>query len=114
MGEPFRGGKGHGEAVQPEFGMMERNGMTVGRGNGLGIRSLGNGRKPEGGTVMDDFMIEQEPKDVEVANAISRHLRNLDVGELHVSVKGGHVTVTGRVEAFADKRRVTNLLHGFG
>jgi osmotically-inducible protein OsmY len=55
-----------------------------------------------------------DPKDVEQANEINRHLQNLDIGEIHLSVKGGHVTVSGRVENFADKRRITSEIQGFG
>lgn len=63
---------------------------------------------------MDDYLFKHDPKDVELANEISRHLENLDIGEFHVSVKGGHVTVSGTVDDFADKRRVTSEIHGFG
>ena len=55
-----------------------------------------------------------DPKDIEKANEISRHLHNLDIGNLHVSVKGGHVTVSGTVENFADKRRINSEIQGFG
>lgn len=63
---------------------------------------------------MEDRPLQQDPKDVEVANEISRHLRYLDLGELHVSVKGGRATVSGKVESFADKRRISSEIHGFG
>lgn len=62
---------------------------------------------------MREPTIKPDPKDVELANEISRHLRGLDLGELHVSVKGGHLTVSGTVEAFADKRRISSEIHGF-
>ena len=63
---------------------------------------------------MEDFKIQHDPKDVELANEISRHLRYLNVGDLHVSVKSGHVTVSGQVDDYADKRRITSEIHGFG
>lgn len=63
---------------------------------------------------MDNLTIKHDPKDVELANKIGRHLSHLNIGEFHVSVKGGHLTVTGTVEDFADKRRVTSEIHGFG
>ena len=63
---------------------------------------------------MDDHRIKQDPKDVELANEISRHLMNLDIGDLHVSVKGSRLTVSGKVDSFADKRRITSEIHGFG
>ncbi|HVZ81608.1 MAG TPA: BON domain-containing protein [bacterium] len=57
---------------------------------------------------------EQTPQDVQLASEISRHLQNLGVGELHVSVKGGHATISGSVDNFSDKRRVTGDVQGFG
>ena len=63
---------------------------------------------------MDDHRIKPDPKDVELANEISRHLRSLDMGDIHVSVKGSHLTVSGKVDNFTDKRRITSEVHGFG
>ncbi len=62
---------------------------------------------------MDDHL-EHDPKDVEQANEISRHLQNLGIGDFHVSVKGGHVMVSGTVDTFADKRKITSDIQGFG
>ena len=61
-----------------------------------------------------DEQLEQEAKDGELAHEISRHLHNSDIGELHVSVKGGYVTVSGTVDNFSDKRTVTTEIQGFG
>lgn len=46
-----------------------------------------------------------DPKDVELEAAVSRAVRNLGVG-VHVSVKGGHITVSGIVDDFETKRDV--------
>ena len=63
---------------------------------------------------MTNRLIKRDPKDVELANEISRHLNHLGIGDFHVSVKGGHVTVSGTVDDFADKRRITSEIHGLG
>jgi osmotically-inducible protein OsmY len=57
---------------------------------------------------------QHDPKDAELANEISRRLQNLDIGDLHVSVRGGHATVSGTVDNFSDKRQVTGEIQGFG
>jgi|GEM_PF-6677542 len=62
---------------------------------------------------MENYL-QHDPKDVEQANEISRHLQNLGIGDFHVSVKDGHVTVSGTVDNFADKRRTTREIQGFG
>ncbi len=55
-----------------------------------------------------------DPKDVELENVISRHLHNLQLGDLHVSVKEGHVTVSGMVDDFTTKRQITDVIRGLG
>lgn len=51
-----------------------------------------------------------DPKDVEMEASISRAIRNLGVG-LHVSVRGGHVSLSGMVDDFETKREVSSVVH---
>lgn len=46
-----------------------------------------------------------DPKDVELEAAVSRAVRNLGVG-VHVSVRGGHITVSGIVDDYETKRDI--------
>jgi len=50
-----------------------------------------------------------DPKDVELEASISRIVRSMGVG-IHVSVKGGHVTISGVVDDFATKREILNAV----
>lgn len=54
-----------------------------------------------------------DPKDVELENAISRVVRSQGMG-IHVSVKGGHVTLSGTVDDFETKRGITSAVHQVG
>jgi osmotically-inducible protein OsmY len=49
------------------------------------------------------------PKDVEVEAAISRAVRNLGVG-IHVTVKSGHVSLSGIVDDFETKRDIMSVV----
>ena len=51
-----------------------------------------------------------DPKDVEMEATISRAIRNLGVG-IHVSVRGGHVSLSGMVDDFETKRDVSSVVH---
>ena len=51
-----------------------------------------------------------DPKDVELEAAVSRAVRQLGVG-IHVSVRSGHVTISGIVDDFETKREVSSLVH---
>ena len=55
-----------------------------------------------------------DPRDVELEHEVSQHLHNLGVERYHVSVHGGHVTVSGMVDDFGDKREVTDMIRGLG
>jgi len=46
-----------------------------------------------------------DPKDVELEEAISRSVRDMGF-HIHVSVRGGHVTVTGTTDDFSSKRDI--------
>jgi osmotically-inducible protein OsmY len=52
-----------------------------------------------------------DPKDVELEAAVSRAVRELGLG-IHVSVKGGHVTVSGIVDDFETKRDIMAVVRG--
>jgi osmotically-inducible protein OsmY len=52
-----------------------------------------------------------DPKDVELEASISRAIRNLGVG-IHVTVKSGHVSLTGVVDDFETKRQVYSVVRG--
>ncbi|HVM31771.1 MAG TPA: BON domain-containing protein [bacterium] len=55
---------------------------------------------------------QEDPKDEDLAQAIAREIFSMAAGA-HVSVKGGHVTVSGMVDDYATKRDVTAVIHGF-
>jgi osmotically-inducible protein OsmY len=55
-----------------------------------------------------------DPRDVELEHEVSQHLHNLGVERYHVSVNAGHVTVSGMVDDFGDKREVTDMIRGLG
>lgn len=57
---------------------------------------------------------ESDPRDVELEHEISQHLHNLGVERYHVSVHGGHVTVSGFVDDFGTKREASDMIHGLG
>lgn len=52
-----------------------------------------------------------DPKDVELEASVSRAVRELGLG-IHVSVRGGHVTVSGIVDDFETKRDVMSAVRG--
>ncbi len=52
-----------------------------------------------------------DPKDVELEAAISREVRSLGMG-IHVSVKAGHVTLSGAVDDFETKRGILEVVRG--
>ncbi len=52
-----------------------------------------------------------DPKDVELEAAVSREVRGLGMG-IRVSVKGGHITVSGTVDDFETKRDVMEVVRG--
>ena len=52
-----------------------------------------------------------DPKDVELEAAISREVRGMGLG-IHVSVKGGHISLSGTVDDFATKRDVMEVVRG--
>ena len=51
-----------------------------------------------------------DPKDVELEATISRAVRGMGLG-IHVSVKGGHVSLGGVVDDFETKRDVSSVVH---
>ena len=51
-----------------------------------------------------------DPKDVELEAAISRAVRSMGIG-IHVSVRGGHVSLGGVVDDFETKRDVSSVVH---
>jgi osmotically-inducible protein OsmY len=51
-----------------------------------------------------------DPKDVEMEATISRAIRNLGIG-LHVSVRAGHISLSGTVDDFETKREVNSVVH---
>jgi osmotically-inducible protein OsmY len=50
-----------------------------------------------------------DPKDVEIEAAIHRAVRNLGVG-IHVTVKSGHVSLSGIVDDFETKRDIMGVV----
>jgi osmotically-inducible protein OsmY len=52
-----------------------------------------------------------DPKDVELEATISRAIRTRGSG-IHVSVKGGAISLTGSVEDFGTKREIESLVRG--
>lgn len=52
-----------------------------------------------------------DPKDVELEAAVSRAVRELGVG-LHVSVRGGHITLSGIVDDYETKRDLLAVVRG--
>lgn len=55
---------------------------------------------------MDGNPYVHDPKDVELENEISRHIHNLRLGSFRVSVRGGHVTLSGITDDFYTKRQI--------
>lgn len=56
-----------------------------------------------------DHQMPSDPKDVELEQAIIREIREL--GEhMHVSARGGHVTVTGTADDFETKREILSIV----
>lgn len=53
---------------------------------------------------MDNYNLS-DPKDVEMESAIARTIRNRGMG-IHVSVRGGEITLNGVVDDFETKRDV--------
>lgn len=52
-----------------------------------------------------------DPKDVELEQAIIREIR--EMGEhMHVSVRGGHATVSGTADDFETKREIISVVQG--
>jgi osmotically-inducible protein OsmY len=52
---------------------------------------------------------ESNPRDVELGNSVSRAIHGMASG-IHVSVKAGHVTVSGVVDDFSEKRDLTSAV----
>jgi len=52
---------------------------------------------------------ESDPRDVELENAVSRAIHGM-ASSIHVSVKAGHVTVSGVVDDFSAKRELTSAV----
>lgn len=52
-----------------------------------------------------------DPKDVELEASVSRAVRELGVG-IHVSVRAGHVTISGIVDDFETKRDIMTVVRG--
>ena len=63
---------------------------------------------------MTDELYTHDPKDVELENEISAHLRNSGMGEFHVSVRGGHATISGTADDFSTKRQITSEVRSIG
>lgn len=63
---------------------------------------------------MEGNPYEHDPKDVELENEISHYLRNMREGDLRVSVRHGHVTLSGTVRDYETKREISQHMHGFG
>ncbi len=61
---------------------------------------------------MDGNPYVHDPKDVELENEISRHVHNLRLGSFHVSVRGGHVSISGIVDDFFTKRQIGEEVRG--
>ena len=51
-----------------------------------------------------------DPKDVELEATISRAVREMGQG-IHVTVKGGHISLNGVVDDFETKRDVSSVVH---
>jgi len=54
-----------------------------------------------------------DPKDVELESLIIRRIREMG-DDIHVSVKGGHVTLTGAVDDFETKRDLDEAVREIG
>ena len=54
-----------------------------------------------------------DPKDVELEATISRAVRSMGNG-IHVTARGGHVTLSGVVDDFETKRGISSMVHGLG
>lgn len=54
-----------------------------------------------------------DPKDVEMESLITRRVREMG-DEIHVSVKGGHVTLNGVVDEFSVKRDIDGIVKEIG
>ena len=52
-----------------------------------------------------------DPKDVELEASISRAVRHMGVG-IHVSAKGGRVSLSGLVQDFSTKRSIMSTVRG--
>lgn len=52
-----------------------------------------------------------DPKDVELEAAVSREVRQLGMG-IHVSVRGGHISLSGTVDDFETKRDILSVVRG--
>jgi osmotically-inducible protein OsmY len=50
-----------------------------------------------------------DPKDVELEAAIHRAIRHMGHG-IHVTVRGGHVSLSGLVEDFSTKRDIASVV----
>lgn len=50
-----------------------------------------------------------DPKDVELEAVVARRIRSF-CSNVHVSVRGGHVTLSGVVEDYGDKRDASNVV----
>jgi osmotically-inducible protein OsmY len=52
-----------------------------------------------------------DPKDVELEQTIIREIRELGA-HMHVSVRGGHATVSGTADDFETKREIMSVVQG--
>ena len=53
-----------------------------------------------------------DPKDVELEAMISRSIRGMGSG-IHVSVHGGHVSLSGMADDYATKRSILSTVRGY-
>lgn len=53
-----------------------------------------------------------DPKDVELEATISRSIRSMGNG-IHVSVHGGHVSLSGMVDDYSTKRGIMSMVRGY-
>lgn len=53
-----------------------------------------------------------DPKDVELEATISRSIRSMGNG-IHVSVHGGHASLSGMVDDYDTKRSIMSTVRGF-
>jgi len=52
-----------------------------------------------------------DPKDVELEESISREIRRMGA-HIHVSVRGGTISISGTADDFGDKRNIYSVVKG--